>query len=61
MHTANNRPIPEYDNKLDQSLPAVSVVKGTDNNSGQVVFTGVGGLQQAAQLVVLVTHLLSVV
>ena len=45
----------------DESLPAVSVVKGTDNNSGQVVFTGGGRLQQATQLVVLVPHLVSVV
>ena len=45
----------------DQSLPAISVVEGTDDDSGQVVFTGCGRLQQAARTVVLVTHLLSVV
>ena len=45
----------------DQSLPAISVVEGTDDDSGQVVFTGCGRLQQAACTVVLVTHLLSVV
>ena len=41
--------------------PAVSVVKGTDNDGGQIVFTGGGRLKKTAQVVVLVVNLLRVV
>ena len=47
--------------KRHECLPAISVVKGTDNDGCQVVFTGGGRLHQAAQLVVHVTHLVSMV
>ena len=61
----NHLPLRLYVYKSETGLllrpPAVSVIKGTDKDGSQVVFTGGGRLQKTAQIVVLVVNLLRVV